>query len=286
MAESEGDNRGYSLQAKIANVTSVANLLKSIAFCEKVNIFANQTGLRFIVEEGKYVQACVYTPKELFQEFEVTQDEEEEIAFKIPLKELLDCLKIFCSDGRSHESFITESGSNTSLTLQYRNNGSPFLLLLDENGITTNVQLRTEPVDEIMDFDQDSTTCKIILRSDYMRELFSEIDGNGPEQVQISVNPNEDMKISGTGISGLMEVIIPQQCELVESFSCTSVSSAYYSFPVLRHSFKPLYLSQKFSLKMDSNGILGLSFLVQVKPDVFVEFYCLPQIHEDADSED
>jgi hypothetical protein len=60
------------------------------------------------------------------QEFAVSR--EEEVAFKIPLKELLDCLKIFCSDGRSSESF-TESPSGTSMKLEYEAPGTPFILL-------------------------------------------------------------------------------------------------------------------------------------------------------------
>jgi hypothetical protein len=77
---------------------------------------------------------------------------------------------------------------------------------LEEGGVKTDIQLRTEPVDELMDFDLDTVACKVILRSHFMRDLLGEVDGNSPDTVQISVVPNDQLKISGTGISGLMQV--------------------------------------------------------------------------------
>jgi len=78
--------------ARVENVVAVASLLKSVAFDEKVNVFVDTVGLKFTVEEGKCVQASVLIPKASFLDFHVA---EENVSFKIPFKELLDCLKVF-----------------------------------------------------------------------------------------------------------------------------------------------------------------------------------------------
>jgi len=267
--------------ARVENVVAVASLLKSVAFDEKVNVFVDKIGLKFTVEEGKCVQASVLIPKASFLDFHVA---EEDVSFKIPFKELLDCLKVFYSDSRNES--LSETASHTSMRLSYEAHGSPFVLQLEESGVVTDFQLRTEECDDLMTFQLDPIICKVILRSDHMSDLLTEIEGNSPETVQIEVPLRGPVKISGIGLSGNMEVTIPIDSSVVESFECSNAISGHYSFPILRYAFKALNLSQVMALKMDPSGILSLSFLMPTKSDSFVEFYCIPKAGEDDDDDD
>jgi len=112
------------------------------------------------------------------------------------------------------------------------------------------------------------------------------VDNNGPEVVEIQVIPKERiMVISGQATSGLMEVMIPETSSVVDYFDCgEELSKARYRLSVLKYAFKAIQIGDKLVLKMNSEGILSLSFLLTTKADSFVEFFVIPlQLEEIGD---
>jgi len=271
---------GFS--AKVDNVVSVASLLKAISFDEKVNVIIRPKGMLFVVEQGKCVQASVFIPKEEFSAFSLSlEDEEEELSFNIPFKELLDCLKVFYSDSKNES--LADNSLHTSMSLSYEGHGSPFELRLNENGVVTQFELRTYEVDDLMTIDFTQIDSKVILRADAMKDLFAELEGHAPEKVKLQVPLSGTIKITGSGIYGEMVIEIPVDGSIVESFECTNPGSALYSFPMLRNSFKALHLSRSVAIKLDPQQTLSITFMLPLKTSSFVEFFCLPQTHEDDD---
>lgn len=74
----------------------------------------------------------------------------------------------------------------------------------------TEFKLKTEEIDNLIDFDIDPVECKIALKSEPFFELLQEIDNNGPEFIDIRVDcgtyPEKVMVLSGLATSGYMGV--------------------------------------------------------------------------------
>jgi len=277
----------YEFCGCVEQIPVLANLLKSIAFTHKVNVGVMPSGLRFTVEEGKYIQASVTINRDIFDEFCIPSDDSD-VSFKIPFKELLDCLKFFCSEGRGGESTFSTTtglGRHSSLKLMYKSYGSPLKLLLDENGVVTDFQIKTEPfAEDLMEFAMEgSVTCKLILVSEQMSDLLAEFESNNPGMIRIAIIPDQELRLCCDGIAGIMTCSIPYNSEMVQGFECLSECHVSYKFSMLRHTFRAMNMSQTMSIKIDSNGILCLTFLMATKTDSFVEFFCLPNSMEEEE---
>ncbi|OXA52662.1 uncharacterized protein LOC110851236 [Folsomia candida] len=270
-------NEDFIFQAKLDSVGTIATLLKSVAFTDRVNVFISDNGMKFTVEEGKNVQAYVLMHKQVFQEFELTVDE---AAFRIPLKELLEFLKIFCSDGKGID--MSMNLANTSIKLKYAKYGSPFEILLDENGIQTEIRLKTEDVEDLMEIEIDPVDCKIGLNGAGFYEVIQEIDRVGMETVNIEILAGpKDILFSGHTSTGSVLATFSSTSSVIEYFECGQVeSAASYRLASLKYAFRAMQIVDKFILKMNREGVLSLSFLL-TQSDSFVEFLFIPTLVND-----
>jgi cell cycle checkpoint protein len=307
--ESENENEVVNLfKAKVINVGILANILKAVSFTDKVNVLIKSTGLKFTVEEGKYVQASAFLPSGAFDEYAVNtpKDSNDEIQFRIPLKELIGFLKMFShghNEGRFGSTTTVHndntnqpqpqpilpppSPSQATLCLRYEYVGAPFTLVLDEGPTITDFYLQTEELDDLMEVDIENEACHLMFRSEPLRELFGEIESNAPEHLHIKVVPRKKVKFSGKGVCGLMKVNLPESAkDVIVDFDCDILTRASYRFSVFRYSFKALNLCDKISLKIGGDGLLRMVFLVTAgTTESYVEFFCLSQI-PDEDIED
>ncbi|ODN02693.1 Cell cycle checkpoint protein RAD1 [Orchesella cincta] len=295
--EAIGEGNGVNsplilIKADNLGVTTVTSLLKTINFCEKVNVFVSAAGIRFIVEEGRYVQAGVLFKSELFRTFNCN---EELVGFKIPFKELLDCLKILGGDSKS--SNITNDtvdgvgapvgvGSSRSMQITYSGYGSPFALSLEENGMITEIELRTEEEEVITDYDGIDRKWDITMDSRLLHEYLFELEGYSPENVTIRVVPDSCLQFRATGAAGSLKISIPKTCGGIERFcSVANQESARYKFSILRHSFKMIHAAEKVVLQMGDNEVLSIRLIFKETMGTTCEFHVVPLVENMDENE-
>ncbi|RMX51697.1 hypothetical protein pdam_00008113 [Pocillopora damicornis] len=294
--QSSDDNR-YILVAKLDNARNLLNVLRAVYFKESATCFVSSNGIKVTVEDAKCVQANAFVQRGIFQEFVF---KEESATFRINLNILLECLNIFGSS--------KDTRTCTAMKMCYAGYGSPLILTLEEGGILTDCSIQTQEPDETLDFDFSGADVlnKIIMKSECLKEAFSELDMTS-EVLQILMSPdNPYFRLSTFGYAGSTHVrfddlslsmsysvFTPQQesdfpkdSDMVESFECQQTQTNRIS--LLKPSTKALQLSSKISIRMDGRGFLSMQYMI-VNEDgqvCFVEYLCAPDEEVDEEDED
>ncbi|CAG5129579.1 unnamed protein product [Candidula unifasciata] len=273
-----GDDSQYLLVAKLDNARSVSNILKAIHFKDTAIIFASPMGIKVTVEDAKCVQANAFIQEAIFHEYNIKADQ---LAFKINLTVLLECLTIFGSSA--------VPGVCTSLKMCYAGYGCPLILMLEEEGVLTDCSLKTLEPDEVLDFDFCSTNVvnKIIMKSECLKEVFSELDTTS-DVLQILMSPDEPyLQFSTFGNAGSSHSSFPKDSEMMESFQCSKTQTNRYKISLLKPSVKALALSARISIRTDDRGFLSMQYMIKLEDGqiCFVEYFCSPD-EEVNDGED
>jgi len=268
-AEMETEEK-HQLSAKIDNVKNVLHMLRVVNFKENATVLCNENGLKVTVEDAKCLQANSFIQADMFQEYSVS---DELVAFRVSLSVLVDCLNIF---GSSQMPGVT-----TQLNLKYDGTGHPLKLILEEAGVVTDCKISTQDAEETLDFNfgTDRVINKVIMRSESLREVFSELDSSS-EYLELRMAPTAPhFRFSTFGTHGTYHTDIPKTSEIMETFKCTAVSCHKYKFSLLKPCNKALALSQKVSFRVDDRGFLCLQFMVTTEDQhtAFVEFFVCPE---------
>lgn len=138
---------------------------------------------------------------------------------------------------------------------------------------------------EVLDFDfaNSQIISKVILKSNCMREAFSELDVTS-DVLEVAVVPpslaQPRLRLTTYGFAGTTHYDFPRDSDPVEVFECSSVDPcvARYRLSLLRPSTnRALALSSRVSLRMNERGFLSLQYMIQSSSSEasasFVEFY-------------
>lgn len=276
----EGMDRQYALIARLENVKILAQLLKSIHFRERSTWYISENGIKVTVEDAKCVQTNAFIKADLFQEFMLRpgrgdEDGTDDLSFSVNLGVVLECLNMFGGVGVGENL-----GSAPSLKICYAGYGHPLVLYLEEQGVVTDCQVKTREAEECLDFNfaNAKIISKVIMNSDYLKEVFSELDTSS-EYIQFCVSPGTpNFQIRTMGPAGDCNVDVPNSSDMVELFTSSNTSSARYKLAMLRHGIRPLGLSEKVSIRMDERDFLCLQYMVRTDDGpAFLEFYCAPE---------
>ncbi|CAL1538335.1 unnamed protein product [Lymnaea stagnalis] len=272
------DESQFLLVAKHDNARNLSTILKAIHFKDTATVFASAMGLKVTVEDAKCVQANAFIQSDLFHHYNIKEDQ---LAFKINLTVLLECLQIFGSSALP--------GVNTSLKMCYAGYGCPLILMLEEDGVLTDCSIKTLEPDEVLDFDFCSADVvnKIIMKSECLKEVFNELDTTS-EVLQILMSPDQPyLQFSTFGNSGSMHSSFPKDSEMVESFQCTQTQTNRYKISLLKPTVKALTLSTRISIRTDSRGFLSLQYMLRIEENqiCFVEYFCAPDEEVSEDKE-
>uniref|UniRef100_A0A1B6GZS0 Cell cycle checkpoint protein RAD1 n=1 Tax=Cuerna arida TaxID=1464854 RepID=A0A1B6GZS0_9HEMI len=262
-------------EMKLDNVKNLSHILRALNFKEMATCFVSENGLKIVVEDAKCVQVSAFIGADLFQEFHVA---DEQVAFKIDLTVLLDCLSIF-------DNCSVVPGATAALKMFCTHEGAPLKLLLEEGGVITDCSLKTLEADDVLDFDfpVSSVANKVILQSGDFKDIFNELD-NTSECVELLLSPDAPFfQISTAGVAGECQVHILHTSEMVEAFQCTKEIRSRYRYAQIRPAMKPLAVSSKVSIRTDEDGLLCLQFMIQTetKQLCYVEYFCTPVVDEE-----
>lgn len=263
--------------AKIDNIKTFFNSLKSIHFNDDVNIVISDSGFKAIVENLKYVQASMYVDREYFSEYHFQPTEE--ISLRVNLSVLCDCLSVFNSP-------------NASLKLIYKGDGAPLVLLLEQHGIDeliTECSIKTKNGIEPMEFTIDETDTSynmlMILGPEFF-QLLNDINKSAGE-LEIFLSPNEPhFKLTVLGVMQTdLNIQIAKTSGMIVRFLCQKTTKAKYKMSHIRMCLKALNLATKVAIRTDSKGLLALQIMVlpQSSPPIYIEFFVLPLVDEYGD---
>jgi len=264
----------YAFVARLENVKILSQLLKVINFREQSTWFISHNGIKVTVEDAKCVQSNAFIKADIFTEFDLKEGRGDEVgsddlSFSINLNVVLECLNMFGGD----------AGASPCLKMCYGGYGHPFVLLLEDQGVINDSQIRTKEAEECLDFNfaHAQIVSKIIMNSDYFKEVFSELDTSS-DYIEFIISPNGQFQIKTCGPAGDCNVSVPSTSDMVENFTSSSVSSAKYKLSLMKNGIKPLSLSEKVSVRMDDRDFLCLQYMVRTENGpAFLEFYCAPE---------
>lgn len=145
--------------------------------------------------------------------------------------------------------------------------------------------IKTMDALEVLDFDfaNSQIISKVILKSDCMREAFSELDVTS-DVLEVAIVPltlpQPRLRLTTYGFSGTTHYDFPRDSDPVEVFEYSSADPyvARYRLSLLRPSTnRALALSSRVSLRMNDRGFLSLQYMIQSGNSEasasFVEFY-------------
>ncbi|KAK2710646.1 cell cycle checkpoint protein RAD1-like [Artemia franciscana] len=253
-------------------------VLKSVQLKEPVALFCfSSQGLKVTSEDAKSVQLNAFLPLEVFEEYRLNTDGNP-VKFRLQLNVLIECLELF-SEGKLLQD------SRPRMVMTYEQYGAPLCLSVEEPVVSTDCKIKTLEPDEPVDFhfDLSDSTGKMILKSEVLKEAFSELDSTADKiKIEILVDP-PTLRLVTNGSCGRSQTDIQANTEYVEMFSYQEKVDASYHQDMLKLALKPLGISKRTSLRIDERGILCLQFMIQQENDKtgFVEFYCSPELLDD-----
>ena len=228
------------------------------------------------MEDAKCVQSNAFIKSEIFSHFELKEgrgDEQDsdDLSFSISLTVVIECLNLFGGDNM---------GSGPRLKICYGGYGHPFILLLEDQGVINDSQIKTKEVEECLDFNfaKANVVSKLIINSDYLKEVFSDLDTSS-EHIQIQISPDvQTLEMVTSGPAGDSTITLPADSPMVEHFSSSRTSKAKFKLQLIKHGIKPISLSEKVSIRMDEREFLCFQFMVRTdNGPAFLEYYCSPE---------
>ncbi|KAL5109990.1 Cell cycle checkpoint protein RAD1 [Taenia crassiceps] len=167
--------------------------------------------------------------------------------------------------------------------------GLSLCLCLEDSGVVAECNIKTMDALEVLDFDFTSSQLisKVIIKSECVREAFSELDVTS-DVLEISIIPptlpQPRLRLTTYGFEGTTHYDFPRDSDPVEVFECSTAEPcvARYRLSLLRPSTsRALALSSRISLRMNGRGFLSLQYMIQAgstDSTSFVEFFCVPDI--------
>ncbi|KAJ3146579.1 ssDNA endodeoxyribonuclease [Geranomyces michiganensis] len=238
-----------------------------------------------------------------------------EISFSVDIQTLLDCLTIF--GGSSSNPFSSpamqlraadlpgasqqqhsqafrqlhhrdmDEKSSVAVRISCPLDCHELSLTLEEKGVVTMCQLTTfepEPLTDLhASFAAQRIVGKVIMKSQWLRDAFSELDGTS-DTVTLLVSPAAPyFRLSASGLAGDTQMDYPKDTDVVESFHCMRTSTNNYKYSLLQPCLRALALSTKSNIRINETGFLSIQFMIPINENdiSFVEYLVSPLVDED-----
>lgn len=210
-------------------------------------------------------------------------------------------------------------GMNNMCRISYDGLGAPLSIILTESTIRTTCNLTTyEPAfnDEIP-FDRQALAFKTIMRGSWLFDAISELNSTTPERLTLVAKTSKGkpfFALSASGPLGSARVEFnntptgslrapppqstvsnlnsadapdPTQANLLETFQLTtSPLRTTYKFSLIQKAAKAMSLAAKVSVRVDSQGVLSLQFMIEVEAGKasFVDYRFVPLVEDNEDN--
>mmetsp|Transcript_25953 Transcript_25953/g.65220 ORF Transcript_25953/g.65220 Transcript_25953/m.65220 type:complete len:280 (+) Transcript_25953:94-933(+) len=265
------------LSVKMDSAIVLSGLLATLKLGKGQNVFflVREEGITFVVEDFRNVQASMLVPRALFQDFSYRLNEV--IEFKVVLSALVECLNLF-----------GPTDTRTMLELSLPASREKLVLTLTNGSVLTLVELRILDSDGTADLQFNALPIlnKVIMRSDTLKEVLSELDWSNDAMVLLLSPDDPFFRISTVGPSASFQIDFPKDADVFEHFSCTQTQQTTYKLRFLQPCLKALAAASKTQVRVNQQGMLNLRHMVVVEHhqlNVFIDFFIACS---DLDSDD
>lgn len=157
--------------------------------------------------------------------------------------------------------------------------GDPFYLLIEKNECITECKLYTfDPQDSLnIELDEADINNKAILDVSYYKEIWADFDSASKELgIEFTKDPECLRFITKSSYEKSAIELYPN-CEGVITLSCEEDQLNFYQMSFIKLSQKILNQACKFNLSTNSDGLLSMTFIIQVESErvAFARFFCV-----------
>lgn len=149
---------------------------------------------------------------------------------------------------------------------------------MEEGGVVTDCSIKTQdPFDGLNLACSMDTVNKVIMKAECLRDVLTDLDTSS-DLVEMRLAPTRPhFRVATAGTTGLTQIDIPADCDMIESFVCPHEYTFRYKASLVKPLIKMLSIAQKVSLLIDSLGLLGCQIMVSVPPHTcYIEFNVSP----------
>ncbi|KRZ18164.1 Cell cycle checkpoint protein RAD1 [Trichinella zimbabwensis] len=271
METSSSFNADYNNSALFRGDTdftrAIHSMIKAVMFRDTGTVFFTENGMKITVEDYQYVQANVFVQRAMFNDYVLVGSG---VDFRIKLPMFCECLNFLGS---------STSGNGPRLELSYMRDGAPLRLILEECGVVTDCRIKTlRPEDYVeFDFSADKITCKVIMKPDFLRDAFLDVDSSS-EYLELKIDAGKGFTIAATGPTGDVKTEFPRNSDVIEIFSCSESQHRKFRMNLLKSAVKALQLANKVSIRLDNKGFLSIQYMIDFNGETsFIEFFCAPE---------
>ncbi|KRZ22732.1 Cell cycle checkpoint protein RAD1 [Trichinella pseudospiralis] len=271
METSSSFNADYNNSALFRGDTdftrAIHSMIKAVMFRDTGTVFFTENGMKITVEDYQYVQANVFVQRAMFNDYVLFGSG---VDFRIKLPMFCECLNFLGS---------STSGNGPRLELSYMRDGAPLRLILEECGVVTDCRIKTlRPEDYVeFDFSADKITCKVIMKPDFLRDAFLDVDSSS-EYLELKIDAGKGFTIAATGPTGDVKTEFPRNSDVIEIFSCSESQHRKFRMNLLKPAVKALQLANKVSIRLDNKGFLSIQYMIDFNGETsFIEFFCAPE---------
>ena len=214
------------------------------------------------------------------------------------------------SSSSSHSTLFGGGSALTNLIIHYEKYGEPLKMFMEEDGVVSKAEIPTQDYVEPLQFDfcQPNVIAKVLLASEYMKDVFSELDFSS-EFLEMTFNETDKMFVLTTnGVTGEIKVSvsfllspaylfiwftlffdkhpfqIPNYSETIHVFETEKNFKAKYRMNYLKNALKAMPLSEKLSIRVDKRYFICLQYLVSLpEGNMYLEYFLAPQETADED---
>lgn len=291
-------NSDHIFSAQIESAKSLSGILSSLklsppkdgkrrkeitwALCE-----ISKNSVKIMVEQDKCMQAVAEMKSNIFSQYRFMDDELNLLQFQFPLQYLIESLNLNSS-----------STGNVFVHLCYPGPEETLSLLLSENQIITDVNIKTRPPEEgmVTDFhfmEHGPINVKIILRSNTLHEALSELEWMDSGIVTLSIvkeegeNNQGKLSFSANGNAGNLTIdLYNTDNAFIQFIAHNNYSYDYKLSHLMRVNKALLGHNSDASIRINDRGTLSIQVVKKDEAKVsYVEFFMLPDSSTDESDE-
>jgi cell cycle checkpoint protein len=244
-----------------------------------------------------------FLKKDLFTSFQTLDEEIPPFSVSLPsIVEALQILGVSDStktpwDRDNYGAFSAQAlGVAGICRIRYDSIGDPFILILEEPGLSTKCELITyePPSTSSIPFDRNNLELKVIMDAAFLNDAITEFALMNPTKIIIGATQRAFV-LSAPTDSGSAVIQFHRQDNdtevpengVLETFNVTENCRQSYKFAHIASTRRALSSASKVSIRIDSQGVLSLQFMIENENQVksFVDYRLVPLVPGDEDGE-
>ncbi|UXI21024.1 abhydrolase domain-containing protein 16A-like [Sarcoptes scabiei] len=255
----ESSQKSFLFYGEIENFETLTPVLKSIHI-KKIAVMAiTERGIKITCEEeNRTVQATVFVEKGLFTRYEMKNEKNPEVV-SFRMIDLLNALAILFPNSSKQKSKISRS----LLKIKYENIERIKLQVINENH-SAMAYIQTFNLQQSLIVFSMSSVNKIILDVSVLIDFWKCADTTSSRLHLKILDSDPWFEMATDSNRGSFLQRVSAHSVHVEHYECSVPLEEHYEMSAMHFTLRPLLLSSKVSIAMDSNGLLCLQFVIRL----------------------